>query len=82
MLKRVIEGMSQAKLNVFHWHLTDDQGWRLESRLVPADGGERYTQAEVRELTEFARMRGVEIVPELDLPGHVSALLADRKSVV
>lgn len=78
VLKRVIEGMSQAKLNVFHWHLTDDQGWRLESRLVPADGGERYTQAEVRELTEFARMRGVEIVPELDLPGHVSALLAVR----
>ena len=78
VLKRVIEEMARARLNVFHWHLTDDQSWRLESRLVPPNGGRRYTQAEIRELTDFARIRGVEILPEIDLPGHVSALLAAR----
>lgn len=78
VLKKLIEEMSRAKLNVFHWHLTDDQAWRLESPLVPGDGGERYTRAEIGELIRFARVRGVEIIPEIDLPGHVSALLAAR----
>lgn len=78
VLKRVIERMAQAKLNRFHWHLTDDQGWRLESRLVPPGTEKWYTQAEVRDLVKFAQARGVAVVPELDLPGHVSALLALR----
>lgn len=78
VLERLIEQMAQVRLNRFHWHLTDDQAWRLESRLVPPDGGERYTRAEIRSLVAFARARGVEIIPEIDLPGHVSALLAVR----
>ena len=78
VLKRVVEELARLKLNVFHWHLTDDQGWRLESALVPAGDGARYTRAGIRELTAFAQVRGVEIVPEIDLPGHTSALLAVR----
>jgi len=81
-VKTMIELMSMVKCNVFHWHLTDDQGWRIESRRFPALHGqnivadEYYTQEEIREVVESARLRGVEIVPEIDLPGHASAILA------
>ena len=81
-VKTMIELLSMAKANVFHWHLTDDQGWRVESRRFPAlqaqntAPGEYYTQEEIREAVEFARVRGVEIIPEIDLPGHATALLA------
>lgn len=78
VLRRVVEEMSLLKLNVFHWHLTDDQGWRLESTLVPAGDGPRYSRSDIRELIIFARNRGVEVIPEIDLPGHVSALLEAR----
>lgn len=76
---RVIEGMALAKLNVLHWHLSDDQGWRIESKKFPAlneKGGEYYTQDEIKEITGYASRRGVEIIPEIDLPGHTSAILA------
>jgi hexosaminidase len=78
-VKRVVEGMSLAKLNVLHWHLSDDQGWRIESKRFPKlheVSGAFYTQQEVQELVEYARNRGVEVVPELDMPGHTTGILA------
>lgn len=78
-LKRQIDAMAAAKLNVFHWHLTDDQGWRMESKVFPllqqkASGGSYYTQAQIRELVDYAWQRGIHVLPEIDMPGHVSAL--------
>ncbi|WP_168171437.1 beta-N-acetylhexosaminidase [Lacimicrobium sp. SS2-24] len=78
-IKRQIEGMAAAKLNVLHWHLTDDQGWRVESKTHPklhqlASDGQYYTQEQITSLVEFAALRGIRVVPELDLPGHASAI--------
>ncbi len=89
-VKRYLRIMSALKLNKFHWHLTDDQGWRLESKLYPAlcqkgayrteaDGsryGGYYTQAEIRDIVRYADDLGIEIIPEIDLPGHTMAVLA------
>ncbi|MGN0478075.1 MAG: beta-N-acetylhexosaminidase [Hominenteromicrobium sp.] len=78
-IKKIIEQMARVKLNVLHWHLVDDQGWRIESLKFPLlheKSGAYYTQAEIREIVEFARVRGVEVVPEIDLPGHTTALIA------
>jgi hexosaminidase len=80
VVKTMIELMSMVKINVFHWHLTDDQGWRLESRRFPAlheqNPAEYYSRDEIRDMVEFARLRGMEIIPEIDLPGHATAILA------
>ena len=81
VIKRNLDGMAAVKLNVLHWHLSDDQGWRVESRLFPRlhqVGGATgyYTQAEVREVVRYAAERGIRVVPEFDLPGHTGALLA------
>jgi hexosaminidase len=77
-LKRQLQGMASAKLNVMHWHLTDDQGWRFESKSYPkltqfADG-EFYTQAQMREVVSYAAKLGIRVLPEIDLPGHASAI--------
>lgn len=77
-LKRQLQGMASAKLNVLHWHLTDDQGWRFESlsypKLTQFADGEFYTQAQMRELVSYAAKLGIRVVPEIDLPGHASAI--------
>lgn len=77
-LKRQIDAMERVKLNVLHLHLSDDQGFRVESRRYPklqATGdGQFYTQAQVRELVAYAAARGVRIVPEFDVPGHTRAV--------
>jgi hexosaminidase len=80
VVKRNLDGMAAVKLNVLHWHLCDDQGWRVESRLFPrlhTVGGATgyYTQAEVREVVRYAAQRGIRVVPEFDLPGHAGALV-------
>ncbi len=80
VIKRNLDGMAAVKLNVLHWHLCDDQGWRVESKLFPrlhTVGGATgyYTQAEVREVVRYAAQRGIRVVPEFDLPGHAGALL-------
>ena len=78
-VKRIIEYSTLAKINVLHWHLSDDQGWRIESRQFPLlheTGGSYYTQDEIRQIVEYARRRGMEIIPEIDLPGHTSGILA------
>ena len=79
-VKEIIELNALLKLNVFHWHLSDDQGWRIESKAFPklhqTDGQAFYTQDEIRDIVLFAKLRGVEIIPEIDMPGHTSAALA------
>lgn len=79
VVKQVIEELSQVKMNILHWHLTDDQGWRIESKVFPRlheTSGQYYTQEEIRDIMEYARNRGVEIIPEVDLPGHSGGILA------
>nr|WP_154324472.1 family 20 glycosylhydrolase [Pantoea sp. 201603H] len=79
VIKRQIEGMAAARMNVFHWHLTDDQGWRFASTHYPqlqqqASDGLFYTQDEMKTIVRYAAERGIRVIPELDLPGHASAL--------
>ncbi|GMM85020.1 family 20 glycosylhydrolase [Pseudoalteromonas sp. MTN2-4] len=78
-IKRQLEGMAGAKLNVFHWHLTDDQGWRIESKAYPlltaiASDGDFYSQAEIKEVVEYASLLGIRVLPEIGMPGHASAI--------
>jgi len=78
VLKRNLDGMAAVKLNVFHWHLSDNQGFRLESKKFTklqelGSDGVYYTQAEVRDLIAYARDRGIRVVPEFDMPGHSTA---------
>jgi hexosaminidase len=75
VIKRNLDGMAAVKLNVFHWHLSDNQGFRVESRRLPklhemGSDGLYYTQEEVREIISYARDRGIRVVPEFDMPGH------------
>jgi hexosaminidase len=81
LVRRTIDGMAAVKMNVLHWHLSDDQGFRVESKVFPklqeaGSEGNYYTQAQVKEIIEYARDRGIRIVPEFDIPGHTSAILA------
>ncbi len=78
-IKRQLTGMAAAKLNVFHWHLTDDQGWRIESKQYPklhelASDGQYYLQQEIRDIVAYAGLLGIRVVPEVDVPGHASAI--------
>ncbi len=78
VLKRTLDGMAAVKLNVFHWHLTEDQGFRIESKLYPrltgmGSDGLFYTQDQAREIVAYARSRGIRVVPEFDMPGHTKS---------
>ena len=78
VIERELDGMAVAKLNVFHWHLSDDQGFRAESKKFPkltsvGAGGQFYTQEQMREVVAYARARGIRVVPEFDMPGHTSS---------
>jgi hexosaminidase len=98
-IKRFIDELSLAKINTFHWHLTDDQGWRIEinhhPRLTEVGAWRRpagaagtdargqsvryggyYSQAEIRDIVQYAAARYVTIVPEIDMPGHMQAAIA------
>lgn len=75
VIKRNLDGMEAVKLNVLHWHLSDDQGFRVESRKFPqfqelSSDGMYYTQEEIKNVIEYARERGIRVVPEFDMPGH------------
>lgn len=77
-VEKILEQMSLVKMNVLHFHLSDDQGWRIESHRFPAlhqVNAQYYTQEQLRNLVEYARVRGIEIIPEIDLPGHTTAIL-------
>ena len=78
VLKRNLDGMAAVKLNVFHWHLSENQGFRVESKKFPkltgmGSDGMFYTQNEVRDLIAYAYARGIRVVPEFDMPGHSTA---------
>ena len=80
VVKRNIDAMAFVKLNVFHWHLSDDQGFRVEMKTLPkltelASDGLFYTQEEIRDIVAYADARGIRVVPEFDVPGHGSAFL-------
>ena len=77
-LESVLDTAGLVKMNTMHWHLTDDQGWRIESEQYPllTQGGAFYTKEEIRRVVEFAKTRGIDVIPEIDLPGHTSAVLA------
>jgi len=80
VLKRNLDAMAAVKLNVFHWHLTEDQGFRIESKKFPklhtmGSDGQFYTQEQAREIIEYARQRGIRVVPEFDIPGHSTSWL-------
>jgi hexosaminidase len=85
-VERTIDGLAAVKLNVLHWHLSDDQGFRVESKKFPrlqeyGSDGSYYTQAEVRSVVAYARERGVRIVPEFDMPGHSTSWLPGYPSL-
>ncbi len=78
VLRRNLDGMAAVKLNVFHWHLSENQGFRIESKKFPklqqmGSDGLYYTQAEVKDLIAYAADRGIRVVPEFDMPGHSTA---------
>lgn len=88
-VKRYIDLLALHHLNYFHWHLTDDQGWRIEIKQYPeltrigawsGEGtykrGGYYTQEEIEEVVTYAAQRHITIIPEIDLPGHISSALA------
>jgi hexosaminidase len=75
VLRRNVDAMAAVKLNVLHWHLSDDQGFRAESKVFPkltgmGSDGLFYTQAEIRDLIGYAHDRGIRVMPEFDIPGH------------
>jgi hexosaminidase len=78
VLRRNLDGMEAVKMNVFHWHLSENQGFRAESKKFPKlheMGSDQlyYTQDEIRDLIAYARDRGIRVVPEFDVPGHSTA---------
>lgn len=82
LIRDLLRHMAAYKMNVFHWHLTDEHGWRLESKVHPEMQSEKsfgryagrfYTQAEFKEIVAFAASLGITVIPELDVPGHSGA---------
>ena len=78
VIRRNIDGMEAVKMNVFHWHLSENQGFRVESKKFPklhelGSDALYYTQDEIRDLIAYARDRGIRVVPEFDMPGHSTA---------
>jgi hexosaminidase len=78
VILRNLDAMASVKLNVLHWHLTEYQGFRVESKVFPAlhesgANGQYYTQNDIRDVIEYAADRGIRVVPEFDLPGHATS---------
>ncbi|KAG0270950.1 hypothetical protein BGZ96_006099, partial [Linnemannia gamsii] len=88
-LYRQIDALSYAKMNVFHWHITDNQSWPVEIKKYPQmtkdaySPREVYTQKDIAAIIKYGRERGVRVIPELDMPGHSSSgwLQVDKKAV-
>ena len=80
VIKRTLDAMALVKLNVLHFYISDDQAYTIESKKFPAlhtraSNGEYFTQDQIREIISYADQRGIRVVPELDLPGHSTAIL-------
>lgn len=78
VIERNLDGMEAVKMNVFHWHLSEDQGFRVESKVYPllqgkGSDGLYYTQQQIRDVIEYARDRGIRVVPEFDMPCHTTS---------
>ncbi|MCG6920285.1 MAG: family 20 glycosylhydrolase [Acidobacteria bacterium] len=78
VVERTLDGLAAVKMNVLHWHLTEDQGFRVESRRYPrlqelGSDGRYYTQDEIRRVIAYAADRGIRVVPEFDIPGHTTS---------
>ncbi len=78
VIERTLDGMAAVKLNVLHWHLSEDQGFRVQSLRYPrlhrlGSDGLFYTQAQIRHVVAYARDRGIRVIPEFDMPGHTTA---------
>jgi len=78
VIRESLDGMEAVKMNVFHWHLSEDQGFRIESKIFPllqekGSDGLYYTQDQVRSILEYARDRGIRVIPEFDMPGHATS---------
>ena len=81
VVKRNLDAMAAVKLNVMHWHLSEDQGFRVESKRYPrlhqlGSNGDYYTQEQIRDVVEYARGLGIRVIPEFDMPGHSTAWFA------
>ena len=79
-IKKIIEELSKVKINYLHWHLTNDQGWRIESEKYPMlheqGEGKYYSKADIIEIVDFAKVRGITIIPEIDMPGHTRSIVS------
>ena len=78
VIQRNLDGMEAVKLNVFHWHLSEDQGFRVESKAFPllhekGSNGQYYSQQQIRDVIWYARDRGIRVVPEFDMPCHTTS---------
>lgn len=78
VIKRNLDGMAAVKMNVLHLHLTEDQGFRIESKIFPklhqlGSDGHYFTQEQIREIIAYADARGIRVIPEFDMPGHTTA---------
>ncbi len=81
VIERNLDGMEAVKMNVFHWHISDDQGFRAESKTFPlfqekGSNGQYYTQQQIRDVIEYAQDRGIRVVPEFDMPCHTTSWMA------
>lgn len=80
VIKRTLDAMSAVKMNVLHFYISDDQGYRIESKVYPrlhelASEGMYFTHEQVKEMVSYAEQRGIRIVPEIDVPGHSTAII-------
>ena len=85
VIKNIIEQNALVKLNTLHWHLTDDQAWRMESynypKLHQLSGNNFYSKKQILDIIQYATIRGIDIIPEIDMPGHTTAAIAAYPSL-
>ena len=86
VIKRNLDAMAAVKLNVMHWHLTEDQGFRVETKKHPelhlqGSDGDFYTQDQIREIIKYAADRGIRVMPEFDMPGHATSWVVSHPEI-
>lgn len=86
VIKRNLDAMAAMKMNILHWHLTEDQGFRVETKKMPelhlqGSDGDFYTQEQIREIIRYAADRGIRVMPEFDMPGHATAWVVSHPEI-